>query len=146
MTVFWVVAACLLGAALLFVVPPLFLRKESAAEVERKAVNISIYKNQLQELDIDLEAGDVGQEQYDKSRAEIERRLLEDAAAANQGAAKSSKGLSFATAAVSVVLVPLVAIMMYSNLGNPDAINPEKLAQPTASPHGDETDMVAQIE
>ncbi len=146
MTVFWLVAACLLGAALLFVVPPLFLRKESATEVERKAANISIYKNQLQELEIDLEAGDVSQEQYDKSRSEIERRLLEDAAVANQGAAKSSKGLSIATAVIAVVLVPVVALTMYSSLGNPDAMNPQMVAQPAASPHGDETNMENQIE
>ncbi len=146
MTVFWVVAACLIGAALLFVVPPLFLRKESAAEVERRAVNISIYKNQLEELDIDLAADDVNQEQYEKSRAEIERRLLEDVAAAEQDTGKTGKSLSLTTAGVVVLLVPLVAVLMYDELGNPDAMNPQMLVQPETSPHGDETNMAQQIE
>lgn len=146
MTVFWIVVACLIGAALLFVVPPLFLRKESAAEVERRAVNISIYKNQLEELDIDLEAGDVSQEHYDKSRAEIERRLLEDVAAADQASGNSSKGLTVVTAGVVALAIPLVALVMYDSLGSPDAMDPQKLAQPAASPHGDETNMAQQIE
>ena len=146
MTVFWIVAACLIGAALLFVVPPLFLRKESAAEVERRAVNISIYKNQLEELDIDLEAGDVSQEHYDKSRVEIERRLLEDVAAAEQSSGTTNKGLSMVTAAVVALAVPLVAVLMYDRLGNPDAMDPQMVAQPAASPHGDETNMAQQIE
>ena len=147
MTVFWVVAGCLIGAALLFIVPPLFLRKDDAAEVERRAVNISIYKNQLEELDIDLAAGDVTQEQYDKSRTEIERRLLEDASAAEQAAGKSGKGLSVATAVVAVIAVPVLAGMLYSKLGNPDAIDPKmREAMPATSPYGDETNMAQQIE
>ncbi len=147
MTVFWLVAACLLGAALLFVVPPLFLRKKNAADIEHRAVNITIYKNQLEELDVDLAAGDVTQEQFDKSRQEIERRLLEDVSAAEHGEGKSGKGLNIVTAIVAVVAVPLAAVLLYGKLGNPDAMNPQvQMAQPAASPHGDETNMADQIE
>jgi len=147
MTVFWLVAACLLGAALLFVVPPLFLRKKNAADIELRSVNISIYKNQLEELDIDLAAGDVSQEQYDKSRQEIERRLLEDTAAVEQGESSSGKGLGIATAVVTVVAVPLVSLLMYDKLGSPDGINPQlQMAQPATSPHGDESNIEQQIE
>jgi len=147
MTVFWVVAASLLAAALLFVVPPLFLRKKNAADIERRSVNISIYKNQLEELDMDLAAGDIGQEQFDKSQQEIERRLLEDVSAAEQAAGKSGKGLSIATAVVAIVAVPLAAVLLYDKLGNPDGINPQmQMAQPETSPHGDESNIEQQIE
>jgi len=147
MMVFWVVAASLLAAALLFVVPPLFLRKKNAAEIERRSVNISIYKNQLEELDMDLAAGDIGQEQFDKSQQEIERRLLEDVSAAEQAAGKSGRGLSIATAVIAVVAVPLAAVLLYGKLGNPDAINPQvQMAQSATSPHGDESNIEQQIE
>jgi len=147
MTVFWVVAGCLLGAALLFVVPPLFLRKKNAADIERRSVNITIYKNQLEELDTDLATGDISQEQFDKSHQEIERRLLEDTDAAEQGEGKSGKGLSIATAVVAVVAVPLMSLLMYDKLGNPAGINPQvQMAQPEASPHGDESNIEQQIE
>ena len=147
MTVFWLVAACLLGAALLFVVPPLFLRKKDYADIERGQINVSIYKNQLEELDIDLAADDISQEQFDKSRQEIERRVLEDTAIAEQGEGKSGKGLSIATAVVAALAVPLVSVLLYDKLGNPAAIDPQvRMAQPEASPHGDETNIEQQIE
>lgn len=151
MTVFWIVAACLVLAALLFVVPPMF-RRESSEELGRREVNISIYKNQLSELEEDLAAGDVTQEHYDKSRQEIERRLLEDAAIADK-AARSSKGLSTVSAVVVSLAVPAVAIGLYMDIGNIDAIDPANRAQPSMaaqSPHGDadmsNSDMQAQIE
>lgn len=147
MTVFWLVAACLLSAALLFIVPPLFLRKKNSADIERSLVNITIYKNQLEELDIDLAAGDVSQEQFDKSRQEIDRRVLEDTAVAEQGEGKSGKGLSIATAVVVVVAVPLASVLLYGKLGNPAAIDPQvRVAQPETSPHGDESNIEQQIE
>ena len=144
MTMFWVVVGCLIGAALLFIVPPLFRRK-AKADIERAALNVSIYKNQLQELDDDLAAGDISQEHYAKSREEIERRLLEDTAIAESSATETGKGLNTATALVAVLAVPLAAVMLYLNLGNPAAMDPQKVAQ-AASPHGDQANMAAQIE
>jgi len=152
MTVFWIVAACLIVAALLFVIPPLF-RNETSAELDRREVNISIYKNQLAELEEDLAAGDVTQEQYDKSRQEIERRLLEDASVAEAGQAKSSKGLSTVSSVIVALAIPALAIAVYFKVGNPDALDPEKYAQSMAqqqSPHGSgdmsSAEMQAQIE
>lgn len=145
MTVFWIVAAGLIAAALLFIVPPLFQRK-AKAEVERAELNISIYKNQLQELEDDLANGDISQEHYDNSREEIERRLLEDTAIAESGVRDGSKGLNAGVAAVTALAVPLLAVTLYFNLGNLEAMNPQKVAQPAQSPHGGETDMAAQIE
>ncbi len=149
MTLFWVVAACLIGAALLFVIPPLFMRRRADAELARSGMNISIYKNQLTELDVDLAAGDVDQIHYDKSRQEIERRLLEDTAMAEQAAVNSGKTLNIATTAVLVLAVPLAAVSLYLQLGTPAAIDPAThVAQPSdASPHGQtEADMQAQIQ
>ncbi len=149
MTLFWVVAACLVGAALLFVIPPLFMRREAAAELARSSMNISIYKNQLTELDIDLAAGDVDQVNYDKSRQEIERRLLEDTAMADKAAASSGKTLNIVTSVVLVLAVPLVALSIYLEIGSPDAIDPAAQApqQAAADPHSQNpAEMQAQIE
>ena len=148
MTVFWLVVAFLIVAALLFVIPPLF-RRENVAEIERRAINVTIYKNQLAELEADLAASAVSQEQYAKSRQEIERRLLEDAAVTERGASTSSKGLTAGTAIFTVVAVPVMAVWLYSYLGNLDGLAPEKYAQQTIggeSPHGDDANMAQQIE
>lgn len=146
MTLFWIVAVCLIAAALLFVVPPLFQRK-ARAEVERAALNVAIYKNQLQELEDDLANGDVSQEHYDGSREEIERRLLEDTAIAESGQRDGSKGLNVGVAAVTAVAVPVLAVFLYFDLGTPEAMDPQqRMAQTQTSPHGDETNMAQQIE
>ncbi len=150
MTVFWVVTAFLVAAALLFVVPPIF-RRDEGEELERREVNITIYKNQLAELEEDFAAGDITQEHYDKSRQEIERRLLEDASVAEKGKAKSGgKGLAMGTAAAVAVAIPVIAYTMYMDLGNQDALDPNKHMQQSMvsgdSPHGDQTNMAAQIE
>lgn len=145
MTLFWIVVGCLIAAALLFIVPPLLQRK-TQAEVERAALNVSIYKNQLQELEDDLANGDISREYYDTSREEIERRLLEDTAIAERGAADHNPLLNKTVAAVTGLAVPTLAVVMYLNLGNLEAMDPQRVAQPAASPHGDETNMAAQIE
>jgi cytochrome c-type biogenesis protein CcmH len=152
MTLFWVVAACLVGAALLFVIPPLFLngagRNKSAAVLERSGINITIYKNQLTELETDLAAGDIDRTHYDKSREEIERRLLEDTAVIDKAAASSGKGLNIATTVVVALAVPLVAVSVYLKVGNPAAMDPAaQMAQESVAPHGQAGgDMQAQIE
>ncbi len=149
MSVFMIVATCLVVAALLFVIPPLF-RRDEGEELERREVNISIYKNQMIELDEDLAAGDITQEHYDKSRQEIERRLLEDASVAEAGKATTNKNISIASALVVLIAVPVASSILYSDLGNQAALNPENHKQPTMaggnSPHGDTANMAAQIE
>jgi cytochrome c-type biogenesis protein CcmH len=153
MTLFWVVAACLVGAALLFVIPPLFFngigRRKDVVTLERSRINVTIYKNQLTELETDLAAGDIDQAHYDKSRQEIERRLLEDTAVAEQATGSSGKTLNIVTTAVVALAVPLVAVSIYLKVGNPAAMDPAAQApqQAEAGPHGQNgADMQAQIE
>lgn len=148
MTLFWVVAACLLGAALMFVIPPLLLQRKTAAMLERSRINIAIYKNQLVELEEDLVAGDVDQVHYDKSSQEIERRLLEDTAVVDQAAGGLNKRLNIATTVVVALAVPLMAVSIYLKVGNPAAMDPvAQMAQESAPPHGqDGAEMQAQIE
>lgn len=147
MTLFWVVAACLVGAALLFIIPPLFIRRTEKGVLERGQININIYKNQLSELERDLAAGDIDQAHYDKSRMEIERRLLEDTSAVEVAAAAApGKTLNIVTTAVVAIALPVSAVVLYYKLGNPTAMDPAARMAEAASPHGAEGDMQAQIE
>lgn len=148
MTLFWFVIGGLTAVALLFVILPLLLRRRAeAARVARSEVNISIYRNQLVELEADLKSGDVDQEQYEKSRQEIERRLLEDTSGAEAGRASDSRRLSGMTAVVVGVMVPAVAVGLYLKLGNLQALQPQQASMAAgASPHGDASNMAAQVE
>lgn len=144
---FWIVAGCLIGAALLFVVPPLLRgRAVEAGAVGRRAINVSIYRNQLDELEADFRNGDIGEEQYRKSRDELEKRLLEDVAAPDDVVAATAPRRSAATAGVVAVVVPVLAVAMYLAVGNPAALDPKAATMAATSPHGDGNADPAQMQ
>lgn len=64
MTLFWVYAALLTAVALAFLVTPLVRgRGKGAASVSRAASNLTIFRDQLADLDEDLAAGTIDREQ-----------------------------------------------------------------------------------
>src|SRR4030095_3050108 len=86
MILFWVINAILIVIALAFVLPPMLQRSPKSnvkADDERRHANISVYRDQLSELEADLRNGIVAEDQYAQDREEIERRLLEDTASAS---------------------------------------------------------------
>lgn len=124
MTVFWLVAVCLTFAALLFVLPPLLRREPDAEDLDHDRLNVGVYQNQLTELEQDLARGVISKEHYDRTRTEIERRLLEDVpnAAATSARAPSVPHGGRVAAGILAIGLPVAALLIYSLLGRPDAI------------------------
>ena len=122
MTLFWISGALLAAAALALALRPLLSRgrRESAS---RDALNVAVYRDQLRELEADRDAGKLGAEDYERSRRELEKRLLEDVEpkAGGKGAAGAA-GRGMPTAAAAGIL--LVAAGTYLAVGNPGAMNP----------------------
>jgi cytochrome c-type biogenesis protein CcmH len=150
MTVFFIVAALLVVAALLFVVPPLLRGDKSAVEGgTRRELNISIYQDQIRELERDLEADVITREQYERGREELQRRMLEDVdASAAAVSSPRGAGRSTVVAAVAVAaLVPVLASGLYMYFGAPAALDPEQRAAGAAgmAGHGSEEELRAQI-
>lgn len=140
MILFWVICAALLLLALAFVLPPALQRsKESEleAEDERKQANIAVYRDQLSELEADLRNGIVSEEQYAQDRQEIERRLLEDT---ETGKLKEKTFTSAANARSTAyalgLALPLVAVIFYINVGNPQSIGNEAAVSAPAKATG----------
>ena len=130
MTVFWIVAAILIVVALLFVLPPLWRKSAGAGEGDaNRTLNVAVYRDQLTELEADRRAGTLSDEQYERARLELERRLLEDVAAA---APETARSTSRAPAVVVGIAVPVLAVGLYFAVGTPRALAP----LPAASPHG----------
>ena len=126
MILFWVICAVLILIALAFVLPPVLQRTEESAratEEERRQANIAVYRDQLSELEADLQNGIVSQEQYPQDRDEIERRLLEDTATvkSKEKVITAPAGVRGTTYALALGL-PLAAIIFYVNVGNPKAV------------------------
>ncbi len=121
MTVFLIVSALLVMGALLFIVPPL-LRKPSAQGVSRKTVNITLYRDQIRELEADLQSGTLNAEHYEKARRELEARLLEDVDTDDTAADRPRLGR--ASAVLLGLALPLCAIAIYLVVGSPLALVP----------------------
>lgn len=129
MTIFWLVALCLITAALLFVLPPLLRSEEDEQEVRHSDLNISVYRSQLAELDSDLANNVISQDQHDRGRGELERRLLQDAKLDVDGVAQSLRRAPARTTALGIaIMIPVFSIGFYNWRGMPEAMDPNVTA------------------
>ncbi len=130
MTTFVLIAGLLAIAALVVVVVPLIRRRPDSG-VSRNAMNVAVYRDQLRELEADVQAGTLGQDQYERARGEIEARLLQDVATADATVAnaRSERG-----AVVFAVALPACALAIYLLVGNPQAI--QIAGTPQGAGHG----------
>jgi cytochrome c-type biogenesis protein CcmH len=119
MILFWVLCASLLVIALSFVLPPLLKRLDDGANevVDRQQANITIYRDQLSELEADLNNGIVSREQYEQDRDEIQRRLLEDTKPGPDSPTFTTTAAGRGTVYVIAIGLPLVAILFYLKVG-----------------------------
>ena len=143
MTMFWVYAALLTALALAILVAPLVRnRSKSGESISREASNLSVFRDQLAELDADLAAGTIGQEQWEAARADLQRGLLEDTSME-----EISKAVPVARSGVVAFIValavPVAAVGMYLVLGSPQGLNPARAsAQAQAAPHEMSQDQI----
>ena len=77
MITFWIFAVAMVIVALIFLLRPFFLDMKKD-EVERSALNVSITKERLLELEVELEQGTISQSEYEQTREELEQALLYD--------------------------------------------------------------------
>lgn len=119
-SLFWIFFLVFIAVALAFVLPPLLRRNASVAQVDRKALNIAIYHDQLDELKSDLDSGELDASQYEDARREIEKRLSEDVPP-EAGPASSPRSVRWPGYVLAGAL-PVLAIAMYAYLGNPSAL------------------------
>jgi len=135
MILFWVICALLIVIALAFVLPPALQRSEDVtSDDERKQANVAVYRDQLSELEADLHNGIVAEDQYAQDREEIERRLLEDTATTRSKKTGAAPINARNTAYLLGIGLPLVAIVFYLRVGEPDRItNPAPVGAPPSA-------------
>jgi len=111
----WVLFAGMTAIAVLFVVLPLLRRRAEAGQTV-EAGEISVYRDQLAEIDRDLEAGLIAAAEADAARAEISRRILRLSRADTAVAPTTRSRLA---PLIAAVLVPVIAVSLYAGLGRP---------------------------
>lgn len=120
MTSFLIAAALLLAASLALLTRP-WWRRGRADSGSRRALNATIYRDQLADLERDRASGQLDGADYEEARGEIQRRLLDDAAQDDATLAVSSHPKR--TLIALLVALPLAAAGLYAWLGNPAALN-----------------------
>ena len=124
MTQFIAIAALMLIVGLAWLLLPLLRRRTHKTDIDRAATSLDILKDQLADLEAEHRRGAVSPAQYAETKAELERRVLDEVQAA-PGAARVSPSWHGRIAAAALgVAVPVVAVLLYAQLGDPGAFNP----------------------
>ncbi|MGF1628944.1 MAG: c-type cytochrome biogenesis protein CcmI [Kiloniellaceae bacterium] len=115
---FWVLAAVMAALLVLALLWPLLRARgaaPAAADYDR-----AVYRDQLSELELDLQRGLIGAGEAEAARREIERRLLQTEG--GKVAAPSAGGPWFRRLALALVvaLPPALGLGLYLQLGTPD--------------------------
>lgn len=128
MTVFWSVAALVLLGVLLLLLPALLSRSRDERGLTSASAAVAVYRDQWQETERDLAAGWVAAAQIEQVRADIQRRVLEEAAAATPAvhAGSPSRGM----AAALGVAICVGSVVTYLLLGDPAAVQPPVATAP----------------
>jgi cytochrome c-type biogenesis protein CcmH len=121
MIAFWAIGAALAAGALFLVLRPLLQRRVGAG-VSRRASNLAIYRDQQRELDADLAVGKLAPADHQRSRAELESRLLQDVDTAAEATPPARDARP--VAAALGLAVPTCALALYLLVGTPGGIVP----------------------
>ncbi len=117
---FWVLMILMLLVAIGMLVYPLLKARQHSTLAYRDS-NLTINDEKIQELELDLQEGRIDQQYYKSAREELDRELLIDIPAENtENAADHYTNIARrhpALALVVSVFVPMVALLLYLELG-----------------------------
>ncbi len=136
--IFWPIAILVLilaGAALTW---PLLRRAPTMPEATR---GLAIYRDQLAEIERDLEAGLITETEAKSARTEIERRILK-AAEQQPDQAASEPGVRMFLAGLILGAVPAATVALYLAVGTPNAPD---LVMSAASDEAMTADQLAEL-
>jgi cytochrome c-type biogenesis protein CcmH len=129
---FWFIAWAMTLLVLGLLLWPLLKRQEPLKKGEAEKA-LSVYRQQFAELEQDLKNALLTDEQYQQSKQELERRLLEETGPAE---ATPPAGVwpvnSRAVVVALAVIIPTISGLLYWTLGNPEAITLPSASSPAA--------------
>lgn len=139
----WIVFAAMTAAVIGALLWPVIKSKPAESIAGRNAYDRTVFRDQLAELDRDVERGTIGQAEADAARNEISRRLI---ATADEPARKPVSGFAWAAIAATLV-VPLVALPLYLKAGSPQLPDvPHAWRMANAEKNGDMDALIAKVE
>ena len=130
MMVFLILAGLLTLAVASWLMWSMSRAQRQASGVSSQALNVAIYREQLQTLELELARGDISAAEADSARDELQLRMLDDTQDDEQPQAPATavaapRWISPKASAIAVALLLLCGSAgMYAWLGAPEAINP----------------------
>jgi cytochrome c-type biogenesis protein CcmH len=140
----WLIMAVLTAAASIALLLPLYRSRAAGAN---EGAETAIYRDQLKELDREVERGVIGPAEAEAARAEIGRRLLRSVDAKSADGSSSDRRRMLA-AAIALVVLPAAAVALYVAIGSPGVTDQPLAARLDDIPEvtGDIDAMVAMVE
>lgn len=124
MSVLWGVAGLMIVVTLIVLLGPLIRRRRRDAAPARTEYDVAVFREQLVEVEKDIERGLLSDEQGVQARTEIKRRLLAAAGDDVEDVSHKPGGNTFGSLALVAVLafgIPAGALGLYTSIGNPTA-------------------------
>ncbi len=98
-------------------------------EREHVMSHVSVYREQLAELERELAQGSLDQQGFDLSQQELTQRLMEDAPGAATAQAPAAPARIKLLISLLTLTIPVLAFVIYFYVGTPIALDPALLAQ-----------------
>jgi cytochrome c-type biogenesis protein CcmH len=141
----WIVMAALTAIASLSILVPLYRSRRGDRSYGRE--QLSVYRDQLSEVERDLARGLIAEGEAEAARTEISRRILRAGDAAEKDAHKAGDRARQLAAAVAVVAVPAAALGLYLSVGSPELPDQPVAARMSAPPQEqDIAVLIARVE
>lgn len=112
--------------AIIFVVLPLWRGNAASNTVQRDGANLEIFRDQISEMDADLNNGLLTKEMYEQGKRELQSRLLDEVGETQNVNQAAVRNPSKFLAIVLSVLLPVTAVGVYWTVGNPQALLPQE--------------------
>jgi len=127
---------------------PLILRGRGS--LARDAYNLAVYRDQLAEIERDVERGIIAPAEAEAAKSEIGRRIL---ALTPNAAPAAASSVPLVVATVAIILLPFAAWTLYWDLGSPSFTDqpvasrgaPGHETATNANPHADMADAVQKL-
>lgn len=122
MITFWIAAGGLIFGVTGLLVWPLLKRESRGGSVNDKETLLSVYRQQFAELEEDRHSGAITVERYQQAKQELERRVLEEAAATPEQPVAHGRLSPRLVGGMVAILLPLASLLLYWKLGTPLAL------------------------
>ncbi len=118
MVMFWIFCAAMVVVVALAILAPVLRARGAATTEPAAAFDLRVYRDQLREVERDLERGVIGAEDAARLRTEIGRKVLDADKRLSQAPARTEGGAGIAAAAVLLAILA-GAVALYLREGAP---------------------------